>query len=183
MSTSPLTRDLSPAFRWSTVIAVLLMVVGLLAILVPMVSGLAITLVIGWLLCLVGLLHFAFAWKSHATSTVLWELLIGAVYLFGGVYLIVHPVAGMASLTLLLAVYFLFKGILEVIQYFQLQPRHGSVWLLVDGIVTLVLAVMIWRSWPFSSVWVIGTLFGISLLFTGISRLMLSLTARRLLQA
>ena len=59
--------------------------------------------------------------------------------------------------------------------------RHGSGWLLFDGIVCLILAIMIWRSWPTSSVWVLGTLVGISLLFTGFSRLMLTLTARRVL--
>jgi uncharacterized membrane protein HdeD (DUF308 family) len=52
--------------------------------------------------------------------------------------------------------------------------------LLVDGIVTLVLAVMIWRTWPSSAVWVIGTLVGISMLFSGITRLMLSLAVRKI---
>jgi len=71
----------------------------------------------------------------------------------------------------------------QIVHYFQLLPRHGSFWLLFDGIVSLILAVTIWRSWPFSSVWAVGTLVGISLLFTGFSRLMLTLTARRALTA
>ncbi len=183
MSTSPVVRDLSSTLRWSIGISVLLSIAGLVAILAPLVSGVAITLIVGWLVCLVGILHFLFAWRSHATSTVLWELLLGALYLFGGVYLIRHPIAGLASLTLFLVLYFVFKGLLEVVQYFQLQPRHGSGWLLVDGGVTLVLAVLIWRSWPSSSVWALGTLVGISLLFTGLSRLMISLAAQRQLTA
>ena len=73
------------------------------------------------------------------------------------------------------------EAIVEFIQFFQLRPRHGAGWLLVDGIVTLILAIMIWRSWPASSVWVIGTLVGISMIFSGFSRLMLSLAAKRIL--
>jgi hypothetical protein len=116
----------------------------------------------------VGILHFLFAWKTHSTSGVLWEILLGVLYLFSGFYLLFHPVAGLASLTLLLAAYLLVKGLMQIVHYFQLQPRHGAGWLLFDGIVSLVLGVMIWRSWPFSSVWVIGALVGISLLFTGV---------------
>ena len=56
----------------------------------------------------------------------------------------------------------------------------GSGWLILDGIITLVLAGMIWKTWPSSTEWVIGTLVGVSMLFSGISRLMLSLAARRL---
>jgi uncharacterized membrane protein HdeD (DUF308 family) len=57
----------------------------------------------------------------------------------------------------------------------------GSGWLMLDGIITPVLAVMIWSTWPSSAVWVVGTLIGISMLFSGITRLMLSIAARRIL--
>jgi uncharacterized membrane protein HdeD (DUF308 family) len=62
---------------------------------------------------------------------------------------------------------------------FQIRPTAGSGWLLFDGIITLILGAMIWRTWPSSTEWVIGTLVGISMLFSGISRLMISLAARR----
>ena len=68
---------------------------------------------------------------------------------------------------------------LELILSFRLRPLAGSNWLLIDGIITLILAVLIWRSWPSSSEWVIGTLVGISMLFSGAARLSLSLGARR----
>lgn len=61
---------------------------------------------------------------------------------------------------------------------FTLRPFPGSGWLLVDGAITLILAIMIWRTWPSSTGWVIGTLVGISMLFSGISRLSISLAAR-----
>jgi uncharacterized membrane protein HdeD (DUF308 family) len=175
--------SVSSTFGWSLALAVLLTLAGLFAVLVPIVSGIAITLLAGWFFTVVGMLHFVFAWKTHSTRGVFWEILLGFLYLFSGLYLIVHPLAGLVSLTLFLAVYLLFKGCVQIVHFFQLRPRHGSLWLLFDGIVSLLLALMIWRSWPFSSVWAIGTLVGVSLLFTGFSRLMLTLTARRALAA
>jgi uncharacterized membrane protein HdeD (DUF308 family) len=138
---------------------------------------------VGWFFVLVGTLHFLFAWKTHTTSGILWEVLLGILYLLGGHYLFFHPIAGLASLTLFIGAYFLIKGVVQIIHFFQLQPRHGSWWLLFDGLIDLILTLLIWWSWPQSSAWVAGTLFGISLLFSGFSRLMLTLTARRILTA
>ena len=89
--------------------------------------------------------------------------------------------AGLASLTLFLAIYLFAEGVLELSLSFRLRPMPGSNWLLFDGIVTLILAILIWRSWPSSTEWVIGTLVGISMLFSGAARLSLSLPARRVL--
>ena len=68
---------------------------------------------------------------------------------------------------------------LELVLGFRLRPLPGSSWLLLDGIVTLILGILIWRSWPSSTEWVIGTLVGISILFSGAARLSLSLAARQ----
>ena len=74
-----------------------------------------------------------------------------------------------------------FSEPLEFVLWSRLHGIPGSGWLMVDGIITLVLAVMIWSTWPSSAVWVVGTLIGISMLFSGITRLMLSVAARRIL--
>ena len=181
MSTTPtaLSGFAPKSLNWSIALSILLILAGLFAILVPPVSGLAITLIFGWSMIFSGIAHFVFAFKTHTTGGVLWELLVGAIYLFTGVYLILHPLSALIALTLILAIYLFFEGIVEIIQSFQLRPRHGANWLLFDGIVTLVLAIMIWRSWPANTVWVIGTLVGISMIFSGFSRLMLSLAAKR----
>jgi uncharacterized membrane protein HdeD (DUF308 family) len=181
MSTTPSTLSaLAPkAINWSIALSVLLIIAGLFAILIPSVSGIAITLIFGWLMILSGITHFVFAFKTHTTGGLIWEILIGIVYLFTGVYLILHPLEALFALTLILACYLFFEAIVEFIQFFQLRPRHGAGWLLVDGIITLILAIMIWRSWPASSVWVISTLVGFSMIFSGFSRLMLSLAAKR----
>ncbi len=184
MSTAaPTLGNLAPkAINWSIALSILLILAGLVAICVPEISGVAITLIFGWLMVVSGVTHFIFAFKSHTTGHVIWEILLGIVYLIAGFYLVMHPLAGLLTLTLFLACYLFFEAIFEIIQFFQIRPRHGAGWLLFDAIVTLILAVMIYGSWPSSSVWVIGTLVGISMLFSGISRLMLSLAAKRVIK-
>jgi len=164
---------------WSIGLSVLLIVAGLLAIAVPQAAGIAVNLLVGWLLIFSGAVHLVFAWHTRTTGGILWELLLGVVYIFIGGYLLVHPVAGLATLTLALAIYLFAEGILELILGFRIRPMPGSGWLLFDGVITLILAVMIWKTWPSSTEWVIGTLVGISMLFSGISRLMLSMAARQ----
>jgi uncharacterized membrane protein HdeD (DUF308 family) len=183
MSTTPstLTSLVPKAINWSIALSILLIITGLFAILIPSLSGIAITLFFGWAMIFSGITHFIFAFKTHTTGGLIWELLIGAIYLFTGVYLILHPIDALFALTLILSCYLFFEAIVEFVQYFQLRPRHGAGWLAVDGIITLILAIMIWRSWPASSVWVIGTLVGISMIFSGFSRLMLSMAAKRVL--
>jgi uncharacterized membrane protein HdeD (DUF308 family) len=166
---------------WSIGLGILMIVAGVLAIVVPPVAGLSVALLIGWLLIFSGGAHLAYAWRNRATGGLLWELLLGILYIFVGGYILFQPVAGLASLTLALALYLFIEGILECILSFRLRPMPGSGWLLFDGIVTFILAIMIWTTWPSSSEWVIGTLVGISMLFSGITRLMLSLAARKLL--
>ncbi len=165
---------------WSIALSILLILAGFVAILLPPIMGLGVTLYIGWLLVLSGITHFVFAWKSHSAGAVLWEVLVGIVYLFAGGYLILHPMAGLLSLTLLLAIYLCIEGIFEIVLAFKVT-RSGRPWLILEGAITIILAVMIWRTWPFSTIWAIGTLVGISMLFSGFSRLMFSLACRRAL--
>lgn len=162
----------------SIVLSVLMIVTGILAIASPMAAGIAVELWIAWLLIFGGCAHLVFAWYTRNTGGFLWELLVGLLYIFVGVYMLMHPTAGLASLTLALATYLFLKAILEFLLGFKLRPLPGSSWLLFDGAITLILAVMIWRTWPSSTGWVIGTLVGFSILIGGASRLAISLAAR-----
>ena len=166
------------AVGWSIGLSVLMIVAGIVAIASPLAAGIAVNVLIAWLLVFSGCVHLVFSWYTRTTKGFLWELLVGVLYIFIGVYLVAHPVAGLMSLTIALAIYLFLEAILEFVLGFTLRPLPGSGWFLFDGIVTLILAVMIWRTWPSSSAWVIGLLVGISMLFSGTSRLALSLAAR-----
>jgi uncharacterized membrane protein HdeD (DUF308 family) len=165
---------------WSIALSALMIAAGILGIILPPVAGLVATVFFGWLFVFSGLAHFVFEWHTRATGALIWELLVGAVYMIVGGYLLVNPVAGMVSLTFALAVYLFTEGVLEFIMGLGLRGLPGAGWLFFDGVVTLILAILIWRMWPFNSIWVLGTLLGISMLFSGVARLMMSLARHRL---
>jgi uncharacterized membrane protein HdeD (DUF308 family) len=179
---APLAAIAHRSVNWSIALSILLIIAGFFALIIPEISGLGITIFLGWLLIISGITHLVFAWKVHTAGRIIWEILVGIAYIITGIYLILHPARGLLSLTLILAFYLLFEGIFEVILAFQLRPHTGWGWTLFDGFITLVLAFMIWRTWPYSSVWVVGTLVGISMLFSGFSRLMLSLAAKKVIK-
>jgi len=178
MSAASAATFVKKAVNWSIGLSVLMIVAGVLAIASPLAAGVAVNVLVAWLLVFSGCAHLVFAWYTRSTGGFLWELLLGVVYIFIGVYLLIHPLAGLASLTIALAIYLLMEATLEFVLGFTLRPLPGSGWLLFDGIITLILAVMIWRTWPSNTAWVIGTLVGISMLFSGTSRLMISMAAR-----
>jgi len=175
-----MTADVRSATTWSIALSVLMVVTGVLAIGAPMLAGVAVTALVAWLLIFSGVLHLVLAWRGGRAKAVVWEILLGIVYGAIGLYMVSSPVAGLASLTLAVAIYLLIEGVLEFALSFRLRPMPGSGWLLVDGIVTLLLAAMIGSTWPSSAAWVVGTLVGISMLFSGITRLMLSIAVRRI---
>jgi uncharacterized membrane protein HdeD (DUF308 family) len=162
---------------------VLLIICGMLAIGSPYVAAIAVNVVIAWLLVLAGVLHIIVAFQAFKAGTVLWKLLVGVAYVCAGVYMVMQPQLGVASLTLLLASLFLVEGILAIILFFQIRSLGGSAWILVDGIVTLLLGGMIYMQWPSSSAWAIGTLVGVSMLISGVSRVMMSSAVRKTMAA
>ena len=168
------------SLNWTIAFSILMIFAGVAAIAMPPVAGLAVNIVVAWLLLFSGAMHLVFAWYTRTVGAVVWEVLLGLVYATIGIYLLAQPAAGLAALTLALAIYLFLEAVLEFIAWNYLRRLAGARWLLFDGVVTLILAVMIWRTWPSSTEWVIGTLVGVSMLFSGASRLMLSLAARQL---
>jgi uncharacterized membrane protein HdeD (DUF308 family) len=158
---------------------VLLIVLGAVAVGLPFLAAVAVTGLVAWLIILAGIIHLVLAFRAHGAGSTIWKLLVGVAYLCFGGYLIVHPLVGVASLTLLLATLFLVEGVLDVILFFKMRPLQGSGWVLTDGIVTLLLGAMIYLQWPSSSLWAIGTLVGISLIFSGMARVGMSLAVRK----
>jgi uncharacterized membrane protein HdeD (DUF308 family) len=171
------------AGRWLTAIGIVFVVLGLLAIVEPAVAGLAVAILVGWVLIFGGAAHAAAAFGGGGAARVVWQLIVAVIYIVGGIYFLSHPLLGLGTLTLLLAAILVAEALVEVIAYFANRGEGGSSWRLVNAIVTLLLGAMIWKNWPSSSVWAIGTLVGINLVFTGFSRLMLGSVARRLATA
>jgi uncharacterized membrane protein HdeD (DUF308 family) len=166
---------------WSIVLSVLMMITGVLAIVIPPVAGVTLTLMFGWLMIFAGVLHVGFAWSGDKASSIVGEILMAVLYGAIGLFMLARPAVGLASLTIALAAYLITKGILEGVMAFTLRPLPGTGWLLFDGILTVAIAVMIAGSWPASAAWAIGVLVGVTLFSSGLARLMVSAAVRRVL--
>jgi uncharacterized membrane protein HdeD (DUF308 family) len=167
------------ASTWSILWGILLIVLGVLAVALPLVAAVVFSIAIGWLLILAGIVHIAVAFHSHKAGRLVWRLLVGLAYAFIGVYLLVHPLLGVASLTLVLAALFLVEGVLNIILFFNMRSMRGKAWVLVDGIISLLLGLFIYLQWPSSSFWALGILVGMSMIVSGIARVMLSAAVRK----
>ena len=162
---------------------VVMILLGILALFLPLATGIGVSIAAGWIIVFGGIAYLASAFAARGAGSFLWRLLIGTVYIVGGLYLVFNPGLALASLTLAMALMFFFEGVLETVVFFEFRSLPGSGWILFDGLVTLLLAYLIWRPWPGSSIWAIGTILGINLITSGFTRLMYSVAARRTLDA
>jgi len=168
---------------WYIAAAVLFIVLGLFAIIEPATAAVGIVLLLGWLLIIGGVAHFIGTFRGGGAKRVFLQILSAVVFLVAGYYLLTHPQLAVGTLTALLALVIFAAGVFDIITYFRLQREYPSGWILLNGIVALVLGGLIWVQWPSSSAWALGTLVGVNLLMTGVTRLMFGLAGRRLVRA
>ncbi len=164
---------------WSIGFSILLIVLGLVALATPFIAGVVVESIVAWLLIFGGVSHLVLAWHVRGAGSHLWEFLVGAAYIAAGVFLFLHPVAGLVSLTLFLGAYLFIKGVFELIAGFTVRRVAGGGWIFADAAISIILAVIIWLHLPSTAEWAVGTLLGVAILFSGISRLALGLAARR----
>jgi uncharacterized membrane protein HdeD (DUF308 family) len=157
-----------------------MIIAGIIAMLSPWEAGLVITIVVGWSAIFNGVAQIIFGFRTHGSWHVILEFILGIIYIIAGIYLLMHPVGGLLALTLILAWFLFIYGVFALVLAFQMKPRGGWGWVLFDGIITILLGVLILAHWPINSDWIVGTLFGISIFISGITRLMMSLALRRI---
>jgi len=161
-------------------LGVLTVVFGVLAIAAPFVTGIAVTMFVGFLLVFTGIARIVHAFKSKQWGTGIWGTIIGLLGLGAGLVMLFRPGVGLASLALLLAIYFLVDGICEIIAAFKIKPDQGWGWVLFNGIIAVLLGFMIWRQWPVSGAWAVGVLVGVHILITGWTMIVLGTGGRRI---
>lgn len=170
---------LKRASGFSIVLGILMIIAGIIAMFAPWEAGLVITIVVGWSAIFNGIAQIIFGVRTHGGWHILLEVLLGIIYIIAGIYLLMHPIGGLLALTLILASFLLVYGVFALVLAFQIKPRGGWGWVLFDGIITILLGILIWVHWPFNADWVVGTLFGISIFMSGVTRLMMSLALRK----
>ena len=155
-----------------------IVIAGALAVISPFIAGLSVTIAVGVLMIATGVSRLFLAFKMGTFGRGLLMFVLGALTLVAGGYLVARPGMGLATLTLVLAAYLFVDGVFEIIYAFRLRPIKGWGWRLFSGIAALVLGVMIWRQFPVSGMWAVGTIAGIHMIFAGSSMASLSRAAR-----
>ncbi len=151
--------------------AVLLIVLGIAALLLPVAAGLAASLVFGVILLLSGALGLLASFASGGRHPRGWSLLSAVIALVVGLLLLIHPLAGALGLALLLSVYLLVDGLALIGLALSHRRRVTGrwSWLLGSGLLDLVLALILISLNAIGSAVVIGFIVGIDLIVAGIA--------------
>jgi len=178
MPAQDLTEELKKRSAWSIFMGVLTAALGVFLIVYPLATARITTVLLGWALIFVGIALFVFALHSQTLGNFFLKILLSLLYGICGIGLAFFPVAGVAALTLMLGTLLLIQaGMLTGIA-FQLKPVEGWGWFLADAASSLLLSVLIFAKWPSSAIWTIGTLVGMAVLISGISRIMIATKIR-----
>jgi uncharacterized membrane protein HdeD (DUF308 family) len=165
--------------RSSLFLAVILIILGLMAIILPTTTSIGAVKVLGWLVIFDGFAQLLHAYQSEGVGRIAWKILVAALYLAGGTYLLANSFLGVAGLTLALAILFFAEGVIDLTAYFMTRRNDRSAWLRLHGIISIILGLIIWRQWPSGSFRVIATIVGISMFISGFCRLFMALEARK----
>jgi uncharacterized membrane protein HdeD (DUF308 family) len=168
--------------HWGPFLAegIILVILGVAAILLPPIATIAFTIIIGWLFLISGVVGLITTfWARHAPGF-WWSLLSALIGIAAGLVLLIYPLSGSVSLTLVLIAFFVIEGIASIMYAIehrnQLTGRWG--WMLISGIVDLILAAIIFAGLPGSAIWALGLLVGINMLFGGAAMIAIALAAR-----
>jgi uncharacterized membrane protein HdeD (DUF308 family) len=189
MSTNPgdigklqqaVTQAISDHWVLFLVEGIVLVVLGILAIAIPQMATLAATLFIGWLFLISGGVGLITTFMARGAPGFWWALLSAVLAIAAGLVLLIWPVSGGVTLTLLLIVFFTLEGVLTIMYALEhkkeLSGRWG--WMLASGVVDLILAAIIFAGLPGTAAWALGLLVGINMLFGGTSLIAMALHAR-----
>ena len=159
-------------------------VLGAIAIIVPPLASVTITYLVGILLLIGAVAFVAEAISRGSTGHRIWSALLAVLYVFAGVWLIINPVSGTITLTWILAIFFLLIGVLRLIAGIASRgkvPNAG--WTIVNGVLSIVIAVLVIGDLPSSAAWAIGLLVGIQLLFDGFALIATAMAGKQLAES
>lgn len=168
---------------WVIGVGFVMLIAGILSVLAPLVSAIAITVTVGALLMIGGIGELALALRAGALQRGVLVVITGAVAALIGALLVLQPLTGVAAITLILAAYFVASGVLAILVAFKLRPADRWGWMLANGLITLALGALIWGQWPLSGAWAIGVLLGAQLISSGASLITIGSALRRTLRA
>jgi uncharacterized membrane protein HdeD (DUF308 family) len=148
-------------------IGAVMVVAGVAAILFPFISSLGVSFCVSWMLVIAAIVQSVNAFSQRQWDKRLPSLIIAALWLVGGLFLLMRPLEGVFVLTIIVAGVFIVEGIIKAFLAFQMRPLSGWGWVLFDGLAALVLGALLWWQLPVSALWALGTLAGINIVISG----------------
>jgi uncharacterized membrane protein HdeD (DUF308 family) len=159
---------------------IVLVVLGMLAIIIPQLASLAVTILIGWLFLISGVVGLVTTFWVKGAPGFWWSLVSALVAIGAGVVLLAWPISGTLSLTLVLIVFFIVEGVASIMYGIEhrREASSRSGWMIVSGVIDLILAAIIFSGLPGTAFWALGLLVGINMVFGGTSLIAMALGAR-----
>jgi len=164
---------------WFLVVGIVLVILGTVAIGSAVAMTIVSVLFLGWLLIVGGVFEVVHGFSHRPWSGFFINLLGGVLYAVAGLVMVANPALAAVTLTLVIAVMLIVAGLFRLLIAFS-TPLHHRGWLVLNGAISILLGVMIWRAWPVSGLWVIGMFIGIDMIVDGWTEIMLALSARSL---
>jgi uncharacterized membrane protein HdeD (DUF308 family) len=159
---------------------IILVVLGVLAVAVPQIATIAVTIFLGWLFLISGVVGLATTFMARGMPGFWWALLSAAVAIAAGLILVASPAQGALSLTFVMVAFFLIQGVATVMYAIDHRKELSGRWgfMLFSGLITLVLAVMIFAGLPGTAGWALGLLAGIDMVFGGFALIAMAMAAK-----
>jgi uncharacterized membrane protein HdeD (DUF308 family) len=152
---------------WYMIQGILMMVAGFVALLFPLVSSVAVILLLGWLLIISGILQGVSLIGASKVPHFWLQLISVVLSIVIGLMFLNDPGGGLVALTLLLVVFFIVGGMARIVFALTIRPLSDWGWVLASGIVGVLLGIYLFASLPITAAWILGLLFGIQLLTEG----------------
>jgi uncharacterized membrane protein HdeD (DUF308 family) len=175
-----LNKSLHQHWRIYLTEGIILLLLGLAAIVVPLIAGLGITIILGWLFLTGGAVGLIATFGARQAPGFWWSLLSALVALIAGLSLLWNPLMGLVTLTYVLIAYFVVDGVLSIVHAIEHRREASSrwEWMIFSGVIDLALAALIISGLPGAFTWALGLMVGIDLMFAGWSLVTMALAAR-----
>lgn len=161
-------------------IGVLFIILGMIGIMWQSLASIISVNILGFLLLAAGIIQLVLAFKNEGWKSIIIQLLVAILYVATGVYTLLYPIPSLEAITLCLAAIFLVSGIIRIVTAFEYKVFSKWFWILLSGIISILMTFLIIKSFPLSSLWLLGLLISLEFVFQGWSLVFLGGFARSL---
>ncbi|MEX3009059.1 HdeD family acid-resistance protein [Hoeflea sp. TYP-13] len=172
-------EKLKASWGWLVAIGVISLIGGLLSFANPFAATMTVDYLVGFVFLFAGVVQIVQAFSVRGSGGFLWTLAVGILTLLVGAILVGNPIAGAASLTVLVGILLFFLGAAKIAFSMSMRPASGWGWVTLSGILSIVLGVIIFANFPWAAATVLGLFLGVELTFNGVTLLLTGFALRK----